>query len=83
MEWQDLVFAVGGIILGVALIPMILENKRMLFCNTPYRSSIITAIIMYVYSFTYSTMGMVLTPVTTLIVAISWTIIAIQRWYYE
>ncbi len=75
MSWQDSVFTIGSIILGIALLPSMLgPNKPEL------ATSVMTSCVLYFFAFTYSSLGLVFSTIAVGLTAIMWTILAIQKW---
>ncbi len=71
--WQDLVLMIGGFGFFMALLPSVF-GKRKPECL----SSLITGSILLIFSIVYGTLGLWLAFTATLLVSITWFILAIQ-----
>lgn len=74
MHWQDYVFAVGSFFLIVTLIPMLRAAHK-----PPLHSSLPIAAILYVFAFTYGTLGFALAPVIEFVQGSLWLWLGWQR----
>lgn len=74
MSWQDFVYAVGNIIFAIALIPSIKSNDK----PSVYTSAI-TASTLIVFSVTAITLELYLTSFVTVVGAMMWLILVIQK----
>lgn len=74
MNWQDLVFMIGGFIFAPALIFNIVGREK-----PPIKTSLPTAIVLTVYVFTYASMNYWLALISTSLTAICWYILVLQR----
>lgn len=74
MQWQDLVLTIGSWILNLSLIPTIRgKQKPELSTSIPY------ATILSIFVFTFLSLDLKLTAITTLFGALGWIILAFQR----
>jgi len=72
-KWQDLVFTLGGALFIVALLPSVVGD------NKPAAStSLLTAIVLYVYSTVYYSYRLWLSLATGLLTASLWLTLYIQ-----
>ena len=74
MSWQDAVIGVGQLIFIAALIPMIKSRKK-----PPLSTSVPTAIVLSIFSITFTTLSLWLTALASMASAITWAVIAIQE----
>lgn len=78
MPWQDMVFTVGNIIFAGSLIPSILsDDKPSVWTSFP------TAAFLYLFAYTYITMSLWGSAFAIGLVAICWTILAIQKYFID
>lgn len=75
LRWQDWVFSTGSIIFDITLWGILLNPMS----KVSMWSSIVTAAVLYVFSWTQWTMGLRVTPCLTLITATEWALVAIIR----
>lgn len=73
MEWQDLVIAIGSGLFVVALLPTVFSDEK-----PAWSTSAMTGSILYVFAFTYYTLGLKLGAITAALSAVVWTIILVQ-----
>jgi len=81
--WQDTIFTIGNVVFAITLLPMVWKNQELKRCDTPYTTSIPTSIVLYFYSVAFYTLGMWSSSVSAWIVALTWTFIAMQKFYFE
>jgi len=75
MLWQDWVFGLGAIIFAAALIPSILgKNKPSLATSIP------TGTILVVYAFTQASLSLWFAAVTSVLAAVLWFTLAVQKY---
>jgi len=74
LAWQDLVFTVGSFIFFVALLPAAKAKEK-----TPISTSLVTGSVLASFCFAYATLGLWLAAVTTIITALMWCTLAIQK----
>ncbi|HSX19429.1 MAG TPA: hypothetical protein VLE91_04870 [Candidatus Saccharimonadales bacterium] len=74
MNWQDLVFSVGGWILAIFLIPTIRGKQK-----PELATSLITSIILFIFVISYFSLGLKMGALATLASATCWGILAYQR----
>lgn len=77
--WQDTVIATIQWLFVVALIPAILHPTQ----KPPLWSSVMTAALMGLLSFTFWTLHLVNATLSASAVTASWCVLAIQRWKIE
>jgi len=78
MSWQDMVLMVGNIIFVISLFPSILtKNKPSIW------TSILSAVVLYIFVITYISLSLWGSAIATLIVSILWTILAIQKYFLD
>lgn len=75
MIWQDAVFAAGGLLLALLLLPMLRDPDA----AAPRTTSIPTAGVLYVFVITYLTMGLHASAAMNTLSALCWTFIALKR----
>ena len=73
MHWQDFVFTAGSFILCLTMIPMLRAAVP-----PPWRSSVPIALILYVFTLTYLSLGFVIAPVVEGIQATAWAWLAFR-----
>lgn len=77
MLWQDIVLAVGGYVLAIALVPTILGKN-----NKPaLSSSLLTGGILVVYAYVYATLHFWNAMASVSIAAIAWFVLAAQKYF--
>lgn len=74
MHWQDLVFSVGGWIFVISLIPTIRGKQK-----PELSTSLITTVVLAVFSVTYLTLGLGLSALSMGVTTCGWGILAYQR----
>lgn len=75
MLWQDWVISIGQLGLVAALIPTIKgKDKPALF------TSLLTGAILTIFAFTFSTLSLWTSTITSLISAASWFLLAYQKY---
>ena len=74
MLWQDAVIAVGQFALTLALIPAIRDTSK-----PPLRTSLTTALILYVFAATFATLGLWLAVISSVLAGAAWTVLAAQK----
>lgn len=75
MMWQDYIFTIGSFVFIIALIPSILSKDK-----PAIASSISTALVLTIFSFTYFSLSLWLTTITTAGTAMAWHILAFQKY---
>ena len=75
MQWQDWVFSVGQWIFIIALIPTIRGKQK-----PELSTSVITGIILAVFAFTYYTLSLLVSALSTSLVSTAWFILAYQKY---
>jgi hypothetical protein len=74
MLWQDWVFTVGNIIFAVALLPSVFGKNK-----PEVTTSLMTGVVLLIYSFTQFTLSLWFSSFTTLITACIWLLLAFQK----
>ena len=74
MVWQDLVFAVGAWIFIIALIPTIRGRGK-----PPLSTSVPTGLVLIVYVFTFATLNLWYSVISTGILGILWLYLGWQK----
>ena len=74
MIWQDIVFTLGGFAFGIALLPALRAAEK-----PPLLTSTLTAGILYLYSATMVSLDLRAGAVATVVTALMWTGLAIQK----
>lgn len=75
MVWQDTAFFIGTWIFIISLIPMLRSKEK-----PPLKTSIPTSLTVYAFVYVHATLGLWLTAFVTFLIAIVWTILAIQKY---
>lgn len=75
MHWQEYVFFIGQMIFNIALIPYILSKDK-----PALTTSLITALVIFIYTFLYSTLSLWLTAIAVTTTGVLWTILAYQKY---
>ena len=71
-KWQDKVFAVGGVLLGVALVPMLFSEPA------PWTTSLLTGGVLGIYAATFMSLKLCLSTATVGINSLMWLVILIR-----
>lgn len=72
MGFQDFIFLGGNFVLGIVLIPTVLDEDSCI----PLTTSLPTSLTLYAFTFSYFTLGMTLSAASTSIIALMWSYIA-------
>ena len=80
--WQDFIIMLGNAIFSISLIPTALENKKLKRCDIPYGTSIVTAAVLYTFTFTFFSLSLWYAGTTACIVGLVWSYIAYQKYKY-
>lgn len=75
MTWQDAVIAICQMSFVVALIPAIRAAEK-----PPVRTSAPTALALVSLALTFATLGLWLSVVTSVLSAMAWGVLAVQKW---
>lgn len=75
MIWQDVVFGVGTAVFSIALIPTLRDKQK-----PALLTSIPTAVILYVFAITSSTLNLRFAMIMQLVSATIWSALAWQRY---
>lgn len=75
MLWQDWVFSIGTWVFAIALIPTIKSKEK-----PPLSTSAPTAFFLALFAFTYFTLSLYLSAVSSLSTATAWFILALQKY---
>lgn len=73
MTWQDIVLAVGSILFAAALWPMLLGERK-----PESSSSFSTAVVLWVFMVTYTSLQLYFASLTTALTAAEWTVLYFQ-----
>lgn len=76
MTWQDVVLAVGSWIFIIALVPSLVGKDK-----PPVLTSVMTGVVLLVYTFVYFTLHLRLSMVSTGIMAIAWLALGAQKFF--
>ena len=79
MTWHDLVFATGGIIFALALIPQAYDVWHGKSINV--WSSLLTGIVLLSYVIAYYSLGLLYAAETTFITSVFWLYISVGSYY--
>ena len=74
MVWQDIVISLGTFFFGLALIPSLISKDKPAF-----KTSVMTAFILFVMVITYATLGLWMASAMNIIMCILWSTLAIQK----
>ncbi len=74
MVWQDYVLMIGGIILGISIVPMIRAREK-----PPFLTSIPTSLILTVFIVCLATLRLYLASFSTACTAVLWWVLVFQR----
>lgn len=75
MLWQDIVFSIGQWFFIIALIPSLISKDKPAFS-----SSISTGAVLLVFAFTYMSLGLWTSGVSSLLLAGMWFALAVQKY---
>lgn len=78
MPWQDFVFTTGQIIFIISLLPSILSKDK-----PALTTSVMTAVVLYVFAIVDITLNLFLTAFTVGVTAVGWSILAYQKYQLE
>ena len=78
MSWQDLVLSGGQFVFIIALIPTITGKDKPAFST-----SLTTAIILLVFSVVYASLSLWISTIFSVSTAISWLILAKQKYFLK
>lgn len=73
--WQDFVFGAGGIVLGILLLPTLLDTSS----SISRKTSIPTFLVLLLFSFTFFTLDLYISAIAHLFSGILWMAIALWR----
>lgn len=71
--WQDYVFAAGSLIFIVALVPSVIGEHK-----PEFWTSVLTSLVLLVFSITYWTLGLNFGAATTVLASNLWGVLALQ-----
>ncbi len=74
MVWQDFVFAIGTWIFIIALIPTIRSREK-----PPLSTSLPTGLVLLVYVFTFATLELWFSMISSSVLAVLWLYLAWQK----
>ncbi len=72
--WQDWVLAIGQIFFLLALLPSVFSSDK----PSKY-SSAPTAMVLYLFSYTFYTLGLTWGAITSFLVGVIWTVLFFQK----
>ena len=75
MVWQDIVFFIGQWIFVIALIPTLRAREK-----PQISTSLVTGTILAAFSITYFTLGLWLSTIASMSIAIAWLTLAVQKY---
>ncbi len=75
MIWQDAILMVGSFVLGLLLIPIIMNEES----KVPRMTSVPTGSVLLLFSYVYFTLGLWFSSATVLLTGLLWMFIAIKR----
>lgn len=75
MVWQDIGFTIGQGLLGLVIIPTLIDSER----SVSRWTSVPTAVVLYSFCFLYFTLGFHFSLIVTLFTAMMWSGIALWR----
>lgn len=78
MSWQDLVFGTGQIIFVLALIPTIIGKSK-----PEFSTSLLNSIILLLFAYTYSTLNLWTSVITSIILFLAWSTLAVQKYLID
>lgn len=71
----DLIFTAGSIVFIVGLLPAVLNPKTII----PLKTSLPTAIVLFVYAVTFMAMGLRFSAVSSVTTSALWAVLALDR----
>jgi hypothetical protein len=74
--WQDWVFSVGQLVFLVALLPCIIGDNK-----PEWSTSLITAITLSFFAYTYTTLRLTCSALTAALVAGAWWVLFVQVFF--
>jgi len=72
--WQDIILAVGSLILAVALLPSIMSQHK-----PDLWTSSLTCVVLFIFSITYASLSLWYATCTTTLAALLWGILFVQK----
>jgi hypothetical protein len=75
LAWQDVVLSTAAVVFFVSLVPAMVKRET----RIPRTTSVPTAIGVYAQTAAFATLGLTLTAVLTLLIALAWTHLAVWR----
>ena len=73
MHWQDWVFAIGGLLVLVSLVPTIRAEQK-----PALTTSLMTTVLVFIFASTMVTLGLILAAVTNYGISAAWGVLAVQ-----
>jgi len=73
-HWQDIVLAIGSLILAVALVPSVLSTDK-----PAVWTSVTTGTVLVVFAITYGSLSLWYAVLTTSLAAILWIVLMVQK----
>ena len=78
MTWQDIVLSVGSWIFIVALLPSLFGKDK-----PPISTSLLTGVVLLIYTFVYSTLHLWLSMASTGVLGVAWLVLGAQKYLAE
>lgn len=73
-NWQDIVLSIGSLVFVIALLPSVLGKDKPAFST-----SLMTGLVLTIFTATYATLSLKYTTVTTGVSAALWLVLAAQK----
>ena len=74
MAWQDYILTAGSILFIVALLPSVFSKDK-----PALKTSLLTGTILAIFAFTYASLSLWFTTITTALASITWFILVYQK----
>jgi hypothetical protein len=78
VDWQDWVFAIGGLLVLVSLVPTIRAEQK-----PALTTSLMTTVLVFIFASTMVTLGLVLAAVTNYGISAAWGLLAFQGYQQQ
>ena len=72
--WQDWVFAIGAILMGLSLVPVLFDKQK-----PKVITSMTNCLVLFFFAFTQESLGLHMYSVVSFITAAIWAVLAAQR----
>jgi hypothetical protein len=73
-HWQDIVIAIGSLILAIGLIPSVLSKDK-----PSLWTSVITSLVLITFTIAYASLALWYATFTTALAALLWIVLAAQK----